>query len=85
MSNWSQQISYLRIAGTAVGWCLIAKHPFEFGAVWAACDLLSWLSLLCCGVSKSPLTDYLLTYVADIMWASIMMFSRVQIAALTPI
>ena len=77
MSNWSQQISYLRILSTAVGWLLIAQHPKEFGAVWAGCDLLSWVGVLCSGGSKTPLSDYLLAYVADIMWASIMMFSRV--------
>jgi len=80
------QISYLRIAGSAVAWFCIAERPLEFGAVWVMSDLLSWFSTACLsGKGKTPMTDKMLRNVADILWASILMFSRVIVCGLAPI
>jgi hypothetical protein len=83
----SSSVSYLRIGSSALAWFLIAeKKSVEFGAVWVVSDLLSWMCVLFChGNKKTPKTDKLLRNVADIMWASILMFSRVIVSCLAPI
>ena len=45
MSTRSQQISYVRIANTAIAWFMVRDGPKEFGGMWLLSDFLSLIEL----------------------------------------
>ena len=81
MTNKSQQISYLRIANTAVAWFFIIKAPINFASLWLLADGLSFLEILFYAGSLTPETDAMLRAVADLMWTALLIFGGVMYQA----